>query len=486
MLIGNDLQWFDIHHNSGLVTTRMQIDREKQAEVNLKISARDGGTNPKFATTNVAITIEDENDESPEFLHQKAGILKLEISENTRVGSKITTIQAVDNDRGKNGSVTYKISPRTLLAYPGHFKLNPVTGDLIVNKILDREENDHIELFVTAADEGDPARTSTMTISIDVLDTNDNSPVFYPVKYFVVLQSDTSQEEPVVQLRATDADEGINALLEFELIDGDTSTFTLNEQSGQIFLRRPIRDISDDIFDLRIAAKDKKGRKSTEHANVEIVVESDKLKYLSCTENLYKFSIVEDSSIGGEDIGRVVGKVELQPNSVSNIKFEIIDGNELARYDIEESSGTIVTTQPLDRETQEKTILKIRVKSETEVISAICQAEVKLEDVNDQTPIITSEDEVITVSEDAPIKEIIKIVTAQDNDKDQNARMKYSLLDDINGHFSINVDTGAIYLEKPLKLKEAQSKSKSFSLTVLVSDYGVPSLSSNYTYRSLS
>ena len=140
MLIGNDLQWFDIHHNSGLVTTRMQIDREKQAEVNLKISARDGGTNPKFATTNVAITIEDENDESPEFLHQKAGILKLEISENTRVGSKITTIQAVDNDRGKNGSVTYKISPRTLLAYPGYFNLNPVTGDLIVNKILDREE----------------------------------------------------------------------------------------------------------------------------------------------------------------------------------------------------------------------------------------------------------------------------------------------------------------------------------------------------------
>ena len=476
------MQWFDIHHNSGLITTRMQIDREKQAEVNLKISARDGGTNPKFATANVAITIEDENDESPAFLHQKAGILSLEISENTRVGSKITTIQAVDNDRGKNGSVTYQLSRVSQIKYPGYFSLNPRSGDISVNKQLDREQIDNFDVLVYASDAGDPARTSTMTINIDVLDVNDNSPVFYPVNYFVVLQSDMSQEEPVVQLRATDADEGINALVEFEIIDGDTSTFSLNEQNGQIFLRKPIRDISGNIFDLKVAAKDKKGRKSVEHANVEIIIETDKLAYLSCTENLYKFSIAEDFSTRSPRLGREVGKVVLQPNSVSNLMFEIIDGNELDMFAIEESSGTIVTSRGLDRETLEKTVLKIRVKSTSQIISAICQAEVKLEDVNDEAPIII-DDEVIIISEDAPIKEIVKTVVAIDNDKDQNSRIKYSLADDINGHFSINADTGAIYLEKPLKLKEAQSKSKLFHLTVLVADFGVPSLSSNYTYR---
>ena len=476
------MQWFDIHHNSGLITTRMQIDREKQAEVNLKISARDGGTNPKFATANVAITIEDENDESPEFLRQKAGILSLEISENTRVGSKITTIQAVDNDRGKNGSVTYQLSRVSQIKYPGYFSLNSRSGDITVNKQLDREQIDNFDVLVSASDAGDPARTSTMTINIDVLDVNDNSPVFYPVNYFVVLQSDMSQEEPVVQLRATDADEGINALVEFEIIDGDTSTFSLNEQNGQIFLRKPIRDISGNIFDLKVAAKDKKGRKSVEHANVEIIIETDKLKYLSCTENLYKFSIQEDFSTRSPSVGREVGKVILQPNSVSNLMFEIIDGNELDMFAIEESSGTIVTSRAVDRETLEKTVLKIRVKSASQLISAICQAEVKLEDVNDEAPIII-DDEVIIISEDAPIKEIVKTVVAIDNDKDQNSRIKYSLADDINGHFSINADTGAIYLEKPLKLKEGQSKSKLFHLTVLVADFGVPSLSSNYTYR---
>lgn len=458
----------------------MQIDREKQAAVNLKISARDGGTNPKFATAQVRISIEDENDESPRFLQGTAGLLSLDISENTRVGSKITTLQAVDNDQGRNGSVSYKLSRATAARYPGHFSINSGTGDLSVNTILDRETRAEYDLVVIAEDGGEPARSSSMTVHIDVSDTNDNAPSFYPLKYFVVLQSDFSQEEPCVQLRARDADEGINAVLEYELIQGDTSTFSLNDQNGKIFLRKPVGDISGSIYDLRVAARDKKGRKSVEHADVEIIVESDSLNYLSCTENLYRFSILEDSSISSPDIGRMVGAVKLQDNSVPSLQFEIIDGNEFDMFSIEESSGTIITKRPLDRETQEKTVLKIRVKSTSAVISAICQAEVKLEDVNDQTPIIT-DDEVITISEDAPIKEIIKIVKARDDDKDKNARVHYSLEDDVDGHFSINHDTGAIYLEKPLK--KSVSKFKEVFLNVLVSDRGVPSLSSNYTYR---
>ena len=321
----------------------------------------------------------------------------------------------------------------------------------------------------------------TFQVVINILDVNDNSPVFYPEQYFVVLQSDFRSSEPVVQLRATDADEGVNAVVEYELLDGDTSTFSLNQQSGQIFLRRPISDISDNIFRLTVSAADKKGRKSVRHANVEIVLESDSLRYLTCTENLYPFNIVEDSSIIGlPNIGRRVGQVLLEDNSVSSVMFEIIDGNEDDVFKIEESSGVIVSNKALDREMREKFVLKIRVKSSQELISAICQAEVKLEDLNDETPII-SDDELIRVSEDAPIKEIIKIVNAIDGDKDENSRIKYSLEDDSNGQFSINADTGAIYLEKPLEI--TGTKSKLFSLTVQASDQGQPSLSSNYVFR---
>ena len=102
----------------------------------MKISARDGGTNPKYATAQVKITIEDENDESPRFLQGTAGLLILEISENTRVGSKITSVQAVDNDQGRNGSVSYSLSRATQARYPGVFSINSGSGDITVNTVM--------------------------------------------------------------------------------------------------------------------------------------------------------------------------------------------------------------------------------------------------------------------------------------------------------------------------------------------------------------
>ena len=87
--------------------------------------------------------------------------------------------------------------------------------------------------------------------------------------------------------------------------------------------------------------------------------------------------------------------------------------------------------------------------------------------------------EIITVKEDAPIKEIIALVNAADGDKGENSRIKYRLVNHVNGYFSVNEETGAIYLQKPLKA----SQSKLFYLTVLAEDSGSPALASNFTFR---
>ena len=478
MFPGNDLQWFDINHVSGLITTRLQMDRETQSDLKLLVSARDGGTSPKFATATVAITVEDENDESPQFLHQENGRLKLEISENTRVGSKITTVQAVDNDRGKNGSITYQLSSGVAVKYQGTFEINPSTGDIRVNSLLDRETLDKYELIVYAKDGGKPAKTSTMTINIDLVDTNDNSPIFYPLKYFIVIQSDFQQEEPLVQIRATDKDEGINAVISYELSEGDSSTFSLDESSGRVYLRKPVSQLQQDHFRLRVSARDSKGRKSVEAAVVEVEVETEELQYISCTENLYRWTLAEDSSLDRPSVGRQVGRVVLERNSLAALSFEIIDGNELDTFTIDSSSGEILTSQGVDREREERTVLKVRAVSPDTRLSAICLAEVEVTDVNDQHPRI-ADMEILTVAEDAPIKEIIKIVRAEDGDKGENSRLRFSLADSVDGYFSIDEDTGAISVQKSLRT----SQSRLFSLPVVVTDSGQPPLSSNFTYR---
>ena len=94
----------------------------------------------------MAIAVEDENDERPEFLHQEDGELRLAVSENTRPGSRITTLQAVDNDRGRNGSITYQLGSSAAARYPGTFQPEPQTGDVTVHSLLDRETTAEYEL----------------------------------------------------------------------------------------------------------------------------------------------------------------------------------------------------------------------------------------------------------------------------------------------------------------------------------------------------
>ena len=101
-------------------------------------------------------------------------------------------------------------------------------------------------------------------------------------------------------------------------------------------------------------------------------------------------------------------------------------------------------------------------------------------DVNDQHPRIVDTD-ILTVAEDAPIKEIIKMVGAEDGDAGENSRLRFRLEEssESSGYFSIDEDTGALLLERSLRT----TKTRLFSLPVVVSDSGQPSLSSNFTYR---
>ena len=79
---------------------------------------------------------------------------------------------------------------------------------------------------------------------------------------------------------------------------------------------------------------------------------------------MYKFTIEEDSTLSRPTVGRQVGRVSLESDMTAQLVFEIIDGNEFGTFAIGESTGVIKTAQPVDREIEEKTLLKIRIKSE--------------------------------------------------------------------------------------------------------------------------
>jgi hypothetical protein len=305
-----------------LLTPRMPIDRERQETVLLNISARDGGTSPKFAHTRVNITLMDENDEAPAFGVSRQ---ELTVSEVAPVGTKLATLTAVDRDRGSNGTVRYRLTAVTVTGggssggelpttTPPPFQLHPENGELTVNSQLDRETVAAYELTVTAEDMGRPPLTSSLLVSVAVEDVNDNAPLFYPTHYFVVLQQDFSTADLVVQVRATDRDSGLNAVLEYGLLpaaaggsgEDVNSLFSLEATTGRLFLRQPVGQLRPGrIYSLRVTARDSQGRRTAEDALVEVVVEGSGLEHLSCgEEELYRFSLEEDSALEPAVLGR--------------------------------------------------------------------------------------------------------------------------------------------------------------------------------------
>jgi hypothetical protein len=187
---GNDQQWFDIDMVSGLITTHHQLDREQQDTVELRISARDGGPNPRWAYTHIKITILDENDEHPQFVQQS--LKQVNLSENTPPNTLVALLTAVDHDQGTNGSVSYMFDSEMDQRYPGIFAIDASTGRVTTRTKLDREVIPEYEIKVVARDQGNPPLSSTATIVLRVLDANDNSPEFYPQQYLVAV-SETLQ-----------------------------------------------------------------------------------------------------------------------------------------------------------------------------------------------------------------------------------------------------------------------------------------------------
>lgn len=134
----------------------------------------------------------DVNDMSPQFTSSR----ELTISENAPINTVITIIKTSDRDEGRNGYVEYTLKDDSNLP----FTLGLSDGSLRVSGSLDREQRSNYTLEIIAKDRGDPPRSSSTTLSVMVLDENDNSPVFDPRQYFATIAENASIGASVLQV----------------------------------------------------------------------------------------------------------------------------------------------------------------------------------------------------------------------------------------------------------------------------------------------
>ncbi|XP_059102803.1 protocadherin beta-8-like isoform X2 [Peromyscus eremicus] len=439
----------------------------------------------QFFQTDLQIT--DINDHAPEFPHRE---MLLKITESAQPGTVFPLKAAQDSDIGSNAVQNYTVSPNL------HFHVvtqSRAVGrkypELVLDRALDREEQPELTLTLTAVDGGSPPRSGTTTVRIEVVDINDNAPQFVQSLYEVQVPENSPLDALIVTVSARDLDAGINGNVAYSLFQGDEAsdeiqqTFSINEDTGEIRLKKELDFEEIKSYHLEIEATDGGGLSGKGEVVIEVVDVNDNAPELtissltsSVPENAPE-TIISIFRVGDRDSGEN-GKVVC--SIPENLPF-ILKSTFKNFY-------TLVTESPLDRESRAEYNITITVTDMgTPRLTTQHTITVQVSDVNDNAPTFTQTSYTLFVQENNSPALHIGTISATDSDSGSNAHITYSLLPTPNPQLalssliSINAENGQLFALRALDYEDLQT----FEFQVGATDQGSPALSSQALVRVL-
>ncbi|KAF7650167.1 hypothetical protein LDENG_00130230 [Lucifuga dentata] len=230
-----------------LVTTG-HLDRELVPEYNITITATDQGSPPLSSSKTAQLSVADINDNPPVFEEQSYNTY---VTENNKPGFILCTVSARDPDWRQNGTVIYSVLPGEANGTPvsSYLSINGETGVIHAVGSFDYEQFRSFKVHVMARDNGSPPLSSNITVSVYIMDVNDNSPqILYPStegnSFMTELIPKAAPGGSLVsKVIAVDADSGQNAWLSYYIVkSSDPGLFTIGLHSGEIKTQRDISE----------------------------------------------------------------------------------------------------------------------------------------------------------------------------------------------------------------------------------------------------
>lgn len=188
---------------TGTLYSARELDREKRASYNLKLSVNDSEST---AYAHLNITVNDVNDNPPQFATDPIPVFTVENAQEQR----ITTAKAEDADWGVNGNVSYEIVGIFREPYRNRFKIDPNFGTLIITGTLDHEQAPEHVLTIAAQDRGSASYRTFGRVIVTVKDENDNCPRFVSRSFAERIPLNAPIGYRVIRALATDDDSGLN------------------------------------------------------------------------------------------------------------------------------------------------------------------------------------------------------------------------------------------------------------------------------------
>uniref|UniRef100_A0A8C4FC38 Cadherin domain-containing protein n=1 Tax=Dicentrarchus labrax TaxID=13489 RepID=A0A8C4FC38_DICLA len=406
---------------------------------------------------NVIVVVLDRNDNAPRF----SQIYLTEVPEDSPVGHTILQVTSTDYDTGPNAVINYFITDQS---DDVPFNIDFTTGYITVERLLDREMQDHYILKVNA---NDSAWSISTDVTIVITDVNDNRPEFSDNLYSVILPETKDKEVFVLQVLATDEDLGQNSEILY-VIKPPNEEFWVNASSGEIYTKQELDYETEGIYHLQIKAMDGGWVSKTGILNVTVVVMdvNDNPPVFSSSE--YTTSVPENSEIGTNVID--VKAFDADSGANAQISYSLTAGY-VDKFAIDSRNGTITTLDVFDFEREQ--IFDITIKASNiggHTLFSLAHVVIQISDVNEFTPTFRKKEFNFSVFKNVPVGTRVGKVTATDDDQGSEGQVFYLMFGQ-NKYlgFEINKLSGEIYTTASLR-KQGNSH---IVLKVLAKNSGV-------------
>uniref|UniRef100_A0A8B9HZ42 FAT atypical cadherin 3b n=1 Tax=Astyanax mexicanus TaxID=7994 RepID=A0A8B9HZ42_ASTMX len=409
---------FDIGFDTGVIIVIYPLDFESTSYYRLTVRSTDTLTGAR-SEVDVDIVVVDVNDNAPIF---EKSSYSAKLAENSMIGTAVVQLSATDKDSEKNAAIRYQILSDAFNS-TDYFHIDSSSGLILTARLLDYELFQSYSFIVRATDNGSPAQSSEVTVTVAVNDTNDNPPSFNQPLYEAFISELAPRGHFVTCLQASDKDTSDADRLRYSILSGDDRmNFVMDSETGVISLSNQRRQTIRPAYILNVSVSD---GVFTSTAQVNIRILGANLYSPVFSQRFYLAEVRENAPAGTRVIQ--VRATDEDSGLFGQIMYSFINDLGKTQFSIG-IDGLITTAQKLDRENpvNRDIVLTVMALDGGGRVS-FCTVRVILTDENDNAPRFRAVEYRVSIKANVAMGSLVTQIQAQDPDAGDNGRVSYSL-----------------------------------------------------------
>nr|XP_023698563.1 protocadherin alpha-C2-like isoform X1 [Paramormyrops kingsleyae] len=338
---------FSLNSNTGEIKVKGVIDFEEIKTLEMHIQAHDKGINQLSGQCTVMVFVIDVNDNHPTITITS---LKTAVKENVPLGTVIALVGISDRDSGDNGIVNITINQQLPFALN---KSSDKDFALIVSEPLDREKVSEYDITFIVTDRGTPPLSDNETITLELLDINDNAPLFPKSFYTIPVMENNGPGSLLSSVAAVDPDLHENQYLVYFIIEKEIANtsmsmlFSINPENGDLYALKTFDYEREKEFLFHIEARDSGVPPLSSNVTVHIIIvdQNDNTPVIVSPWSAHG-SVVEEVIPRSIDKGHLVSKViAIDGDSVHNsrITYQFLQLTDATLFSLDQYNGEIRT-----------------------------------------------------------------------------------------------------------------------------------------------